>query len=61
MPRRSPQNRPDLAARIFMRKLLVMMLYVIDEKWFEKVVAQVLEVKFQKRDLLYVNFVFILD
>ncbi len=61
LPAQSPQDRPDLCARVFMLKLQALMEIVIQDKIFGKVIAHVRVVEFQKRGLPHAHCIFILD
>ncbi len=58
----SPQDRPDLCARVFNLKLKALMqVVVIKDKIFGEVVAHVRVIEFQKRGLPHARCIFVLD
>ena len=61
LPNQTPQDRPDLCARVFRLKMKDFMSLVIDEKVFGTVVAHVRVIEFQKRGLPHAHVVFFLD
>ena len=58
-PSEVPQNRPDLTSRVFPAKLQDLKDQLYKKKIFEKVVAHVHVIKFQKRGLRYVHMLVI--
>ncbi len=56
-----PRDRPDLCTQVFDMKLKDLMESVIEEKVFGNAVAQERVIEFQKRGLLPVHCMFILD
>ncbi|CDF38382.1 ATP dependant DNA Helicase PIF1 [Chondrus crispus] len=61
LPNQTPQDRPDLCARVFRLKMKDLMCLVMDEKVFGTVVAHARVIKFQKRGLPHAHVVFFLD
>lgn len=55
------QDRLDLGARVFHMKLRKMMLWILDEGIFGKVVAHVQAIDFQKRSLPHTRCIFFFD
>ncbi|CDF40383.1 ATP dependant DNA helcase [Chondrus crispus] len=61
LPNQTPQNRPDLCARVFRLKMKDLMSLVINEKVFGTVVAHIRVIEFQKRGLPHAHVVFFLN
>ncbi|CDF40386.1 ATP dependant DNA helicase [Chondrus crispus] len=61
LPNQTPQDRPDLCARVFRLKMKDLMSLVINEEVFGTVVAHVRVIEFQKRGLPHAHVVFFLD
>ncbi|CDF38585.1 ATP dependant DNA helicase [Chondrus crispus] len=61
LPNQTPQDRPDLCARVFRLKMKDLMSLVINEGVFGTVVAHVRVIEFQKRGLPHAHVVFFLD
>ncbi|CDF77533.1 unnamed protein product [Chondrus crispus] len=61
LPNQTPQDRPDLCARLFRLKMKDLMSLVINEEVFGTVVAHVRVIEFQKRGLPHAHVVFFLD
>ncbi len=61
LPGQSPQDRPDLWARVFKLNLKALMEAVIKGKICGEVVAYVTVIEFQKRRLPHAHCIFILD
>ncbi|XP_021766979.1 uncharacterized protein LOC110731425 [Chenopodium quinoa] len=59
-PGETAQDRPNLVARIFRAKLLVLKKEIMDKKVFGEVTAMVYVVEFQKRGLPHAHFLIIL-
>ncbi|CDF37673.1 unnamed protein product [Chondrus crispus] len=61
LPNQTPQDRPDLCARVFRLKMKDLMSLVINEEVFGTVVSHVRVIEFQKRGLPHAHVVFFLD
>ncbi|CDF39089.1 ATP dependant DNA helicase [Chondrus crispus] len=61
LPNQTPQDRPDLCARVFRLKMKDLMSLVINEEVFGTVFAHVRVIEFQKRGLPHAHVVFFLD
>ncbi len=61
LPRQSPQDRPDLCARVFSLNLKAFIEAVIKDKIFGEVVAHFRVIEFQKRGLPHAHCIFTLD
>ena len=60
-PGQTPQDRPDLCARVFHMELRALLSFVLDEKYYGQVVAHVSVIEFQKRGLPHAHCIFFLD
>jgi PIF1-like helicase/Helitron helicase-like domain at N-terminus len=60
LPGQTPQDRPDLTARVFRSKLEDLKQFIIKGKFFGEVASHVYVIEFQKRGLPHVHFLIIL-
>lgn len=60
-PGQVPLGVPHLVVRVFLMKLLAMMLFLIEETYFGNVAANLRVLEFQKRALLLAHCLFFLD
>ena len=59
LPRQTAQDHPDIISYIFNMKLKAMLKDILKENIFEKVLAYLYIIEFQKHDLLHVHMLFI--
>ena len=61
LPGQTPQDRPDIVARVYHAKLLDLQDFVITKEFFGKVAAWAHVTEFQKRGLPHEHFLLIMD